>query len=222
MVDGTLYMIARNADNSQIAWSEDHGKTWNWCEWKFSTSFGYPTFLNFGRNYGGARDDFVYIYSHDENSAYKPADQMILARVHKTAILDREAYVFFAGLDNSNQPLWSNDIRHRKPVFVNPGQCYRSGISYNKGLKRYLWCQILPGNFQDDDPRFSGGFGIYEAPEPWGHWSTVFYTRDWDVGPGETSSLPPKWMSEDGRTCHLVFSGDDAFSVRKVVFRVSE
>src|SRR5262249_13417984 len=84
-------------------------------------------------------------------------------------------------------------------------------ITYNGGLNRYLWCQTLP----DGDARFSGGSGIYDAPEPWGPWSTVFYTHQWDVGPGETSSFPPKWMSADGKTLHLVFSGEDSFSVRE-------
>lgn len=87
----------------------------------------------------------------------------------------------------------------------------RSAISYNASLKRYLWCQIGPGN----DTRFTGGFAIYDAPEPWGPWTTAFHTDAWDVGPGESSSLPTKWMSADGRTVHLVFSGEDHFSVRR-------
>ena len=43
-------------------------------------------------------------------------------------------------------------------------------------------------------------------------------TNQWDVGPGETSCLPVKWMSADGRTVHLVFSGEDCFSVRRATF----
>lgn len=85
---------------------------------------------------------------------------------------------------------------------------------YNAGLRRYLWCQTLPGG----DARFRGGFAIYDAPEPWGPWTTVAYTEEWDVGPGESSGFPTKWMSSDGRTVHLVFSGDDCFSVRKATF----
>ena len=54
MVEGTLYLWARNAGNAQLAWSSDHGQTWTWTDWKFSTSFGCPAFLNFGRNYAGA------------------------------------------------------------------------------------------------------------------------------------------------------------------------
>jgi hypothetical protein len=80
--------------------------------------------------------------------------------------------------------------------------------------------------------RFSGGIGIFEASEPWGPWRTVFYTEKWDVGPGETSSFPSKWMvsqikeqkptskdtnqeSKSEHTAYLVFSGEDCFSVRE-------
>jgi CubicO group peptidase (beta-lactamase class C family) len=218
MVDGVLYLWARNAGNAQLAWSNDHGQTWEWADWRFTTSFGYPTFLNFGRNYAGARDNYVYVYSHDNDSAYQPADRMVLARVPKARIKDRAAYEFFQGRDAASQPTWTTDITRRGAVFNYEGNCYRSGISYDSGLKRYLWCQILPGH----DPRFRGGFGIYDAPEPWGPWSTVYFTDEWDVGPGETSRFPTKWMSADGKTLHLVFSGDDSFSVRKAVLETSQ
>jgi hypothetical protein len=216
MVDGVLWMWARNAGNAQLAWSADHCQSWQWSDWKFTTSFGCPTFLNFGKNYAGARDEHVYTYSPDAEDAYSPADRMVLARVPKDRLADRSAYEFFQGLCAPDQPLWTPEIRERGAVFTHPGRCYRSGISYNAGLRRYLWCQILPG----DDPRFRGGFGIYDAPEPWGPWTTVFFTEEWDVGPGETSSFPTKWMSADGKTLHLVFSGDDYFSVRQATLTV--
>ncbi len=222
MVNGVLYMWLRNAnfngEHSQLGWSEDHGKTWHWCDWKFTESFGYPTSLNFGKNYDDARDEYVYIYSPDSPGAYQPTDHMVLARVPKDQLRKRNAYEFFAGLNENNQPIWTIDIQRRKAVFTNPAKCYRTGISYNPGLKRYLWCQIHPDSDHQQGPSFSGGFGIYEAPEPWGPWRTVYYTRKWDIGPGETASFPVKWMSEDGTTCHLLFSGDDCFSVRQVKF----
>jgi CubicO group peptidase (beta-lactamase class C family) len=214
-VDGVLYMLVRNTGNSQIAWSSDHGKNWMWCDWKFTTSFGAPTFLNFGKNYAAARDDFVYIYSHDSDSAYESADRMVMARVSKNQIRNRDSYEFFKNLDDSGRPVWTENIGERGAVSINPGKCYRSGISYDAGLKRYLWCQILPASKHPQGTRFQGGFGIYDAPEPWGPWTTAFYTESWDVGPGETSSFPTKWISTDGRTCHLLFSGDDCFSVRE-------
>ena len=214
MVNSILYMWMRNAANAVLAWSEDHGATWQEADWRFRTSFGAPTFLNFGRNYSGARDDFVYVYSHDNDSAYNPADRMILARVDRDSIRDESAYEFFAGLDRNGHPRWNSSSDGRAAVFENPGHVYRSAITYDAGLKRYLLCQIVYGG----DTRFSGGFGVYDAPEPWGPWTTVFFTENWEIGPGETCSFPTKWMSPDGKTLHMVFSGEDAFSVRKAKF----
>jgi hypothetical protein len=85
-------------------------------------------------------------------------------------------------------------------------------------LGRYFWCQTGTGS----DTRFRGGFAVYDAPEPWGPWTTAYFTGEWDVGPGETSCLPTKWMSADGRTVHLVFSGNDCFSVRKGTLLLAE
>ncbi len=193
MVDGILYMLVRNVGNAQLAWSEDHGISWLWADWKFEEGMGCPTFLNFGQNYQGARDSFVYLYSADTETAYQSGDNMILARVPQTHLRDREQYEYFCGYDSEQEALWNKDYKSRQPVFINPGRCYRSGISYNSGLKRYLWCQVIPTPSGEDQrgPRFAGGLGIFEAPEPWGPWKTVFYTRNWDMGPGETASLPP-------------------------------
>jgi CubicO group peptidase (beta-lactamase class C family) len=220
MVDGVLYVLVRNVGNSQLGWSNDHGQTWTWSDWKFEMSFGCPTFLNFGRNYAGARDEFVYVYSHDSETAYEAADGVVLARVPQKRIQKQPAYEFFKELDPSGQPIWTKSIGERGPAFSNPGGCYRMSISYNAGLKRFLMCQIVADKSRDT--RFNGGFGVYESPEPWGPWATAFYTNDWDVGPGETNSLPTKWMSGDGSIVHLVFSGDDHFSVRKATLVVAK
>ncbi len=97
-----------------------------------------------------------------------------------------------------------------------PARATDRASAYDAGLKRYLWCQVLPG----EDPRFRGGFGIYDAPAPWGPWTTAFFAETWDVGPGESSSFPTKWMSADGKTIYLVFSGEDSFSVRRAIIEV--
>ena len=221
MVDSQLYMFARNTGNSQLAWSSDHGKTWTWADWKFDTSFGCPTFLNFGRNYAQAVDDFVYIYSFDSDSAYEPADRMVLARVPKQKIRDRLAYEFFVELDSNHKPIWTEHLADRGAVFEHQKRCYRSGVTYNAAIGRCLWVQTIPDlDGVKADTRFEGGFGIFDAPNPWGPWTTVYFTNRWDVGPGETASFPTKWISSDGRTLHLVFSGDDCFSVRRATLEL--
>ncbi len=217
-VDGVLYLLARNLDNSQLAWSSDHGASWTWADWRFETSFGCPTFLNFGRDNAGSRDEYVYVYSHDVDSAYERADRMVLARVLSGQIAYREAWEFFTGLNSNDEPMWSDNIEERAGVFAHAGACYRSSVSYNAGLGRYLWCQTGLG----EDTRFVGGLAIYDAPEPWGPWTTVYFTNAWDVGPGESCSFPSKWISDDGLTAHLVFSGDDCFSVRRATLRLRD
>ncbi len=211
MVDGVLHMWVRNVDNSQLGWSRDHGATWQWANWKFAESFGCPTLLNFGRNYAGARDGYVYVYSQDADTAYDRADRFVMARVPKDRMRERDAYEFFAGFKQGALPAWSKRITDRAAVFADSGNCYRSSVSYHPGLKRYLWCQTGRGS----EPRFAGAFAIYDALEPWGPWTMVFQTDRWDVGPGESMHLPTKWMSADNKSVWLVFSGDDCFSVRK-------
>jgi CubicO group peptidase (beta-lactamase class C family) len=220
MVDGVLYLWARNAGNAQLAWSADHGAAWTWADWKFTNSFGCPTFLNFGRNYTGARDGFVYVYSPDHDSAYQCSDRMVLARVPKDRIKQRGAFEFFANPDAAGQPRWTRNLMERGGVLIHPGRCYRSSITYDAGLKRYLMATTLPATRSRDgggriDTRFSGGLAIYDAPEPWGPWATTFLREQWDVGPGDTASFPTKWMNADGKTLYLVFSSEDSFAVRQ-------
>jgi CubicO group peptidase (beta-lactamase class C family) len=222
ILDETLYLWRRNLGPSQLLVSRDDGRTWMEAGCAFEKSFGSPTFLTFGPNGNGARDEYVYIYSSDSPNAYDPADRMVLARVPRGKITERAAYQFFKSPGPDNIPIWTDNIDDRGAVFSYWGHCYRSGISYDAALKRYLWCQILPESRHPQGPRFQGGFGIYDAPEPWGPWTTAFFTTDWDVGPGETSSFPPAWMSLDGKTVHLLFSGDDSFSVRKATLAVRE
>lgn len=214
-VDGVLYLWARNAGNAQLAWSADHAATWTWAEWRLRPSFGCPTFLNFGRNYHGARDGFVYVYSPDSDSAYEPADRMVLARVPKDQLRDRPAYEFFQGLDAAGQPVWTRAIAERGAVFTHPGRCGRSSVSFHPWLRRYLWVQVLAPRRGNGGPRQPGGLAIFDAPEPWGPWTTVFYSDPWDVDPGESASFPTKWMSADGRSLWLVFSGQDCFALRQ-------
>ena len=226
-VGGVLYMWLFHADEqggqAQLAWSLDRAKTWTFCDWKFE-AFGLCAFINFGRDYQGARDGYVYTVTHDGPMADGPADRMVLMRVPKDRIQDREAYAFFVAIDGDGRPVWSPDIGGRGPVFEHKDACLRSGISYCAPLKRYLWWQHLPnepGHKDRGDTRFAGGFGIYDAPEPWGPWTTVTFTEKWDVGPGERAEFPTKWMDADGKTLYLVFSGEDNFSVRKATLTIA-
>ncbi len=225
-VAGTLYLWLGHADQkggtAQLAWSRDHARTWTFADWKFP-EFGLVGFVNYGKDYAGARDAWVYAYSHDGPLADTPADRFILMRAPREKLTERSDWEFFAGFDAKQRPRWTRDIQQRAGVFYHRDGCLRSAMTYNAGLKRYLWWQQIPqppGHRDRGDTRFEGGFAVYDAPEPWGPWTTAFHTPKWDVGPGEHGDFPSKWMSEDGRTAHLVFSGEDSFSVRRATFKL--
>lgn len=225
-VDGILYLWLGHADNkggmTQLAWSKDHAKTWTFADWKFA-EFGMTGFVNFGRDNAGARDNFVYAYSHDGPSADAPADSFVLMRAPKDKLIHRDAWEYFVKIGDEGNPIWSSSIQERGPVFGHPDACLRSAMTWCAPLKRYLWWQHLPlprGAKDRGDTRFTGGFAIYDAPEPWGPWTTAFFTPLWDVGPGEHGDFPARWMSPDGLTLHLIFSGDDALSVRRAKVRL--
>jgi hypothetical protein len=48
-------------------------------------------------------------------------------------------------LERRDQPEPTAATATRQHIHGEHGACYRSGITYNAGLKRYLWCQIGPG-----------------------------------------------------------------------------
>jgi hypothetical protein len=61
-----------------------------------------------------------------------------------------------------------------------------------------------------------GQLGIFDAPQPWGPWTTVAYYDSWGnmetAGFGLNCDFPQKWMSTDGLTMWSIFSvyGDGA------------
>jgi hypothetical protein len=208
MVDGVLYMWVRNTGNAQLAWSEDRARTWTYG-FKLEQGFGSPSFLNFGANYRGARDGYVYAYSQAGGSAYDVDDEIVLARAPKGRLRDRAAWRFWDGHGG-----WTADLAARAPVFRYPGHCQRVDAAYNPGLKRYLLAVGYGHN---------GGWGIFDAPEPWGPWTTAFHTEYWGQGETHGYRMPSKWISRDGRSMVLVFSGliyngvvNDAFCVRRM------
>jgi len=214
-LDGVLYMSVSKQDVwtvGKIARSTDHGRTWSSGDWDFKSPLPQPKFLNFGKNYEGARDEFVYAYGEDGSKNNRK--NIILMRVPKNKLASPEGYEFFSGLDSSNKPIWTDRVENRKPVFTDPnGVGWGVRAVYNKGIHRYL-LTIFHGGADGD-----GSWGIFDAPEPWGPWTTVAYYTNWiDGKPKFSFDFPVKWISSDGQTLWMVFSGTgiyDSFNIIK-------
>jgi hypothetical protein len=224
-VAGVLYMWVApqpnpHLDHSQLAWSTDRGATWQLAGWTFpfADALTVPTFLNFGRDYAGARDG--YVYSYFIHPAWGPGKatkttahtfdvhqpgRIHLSRVPKDALLDRTRYEFFTGLSAAGVPVWSTDVTKKRPVFEDPnGVGWNVSVSYNPGLRRYLLST-------EHTETHAGKLGIFDAPEPWGPWTTIAYDEAWGAGLIEVSTFywnfAPKWLSADGTRFTMVFTG---------------
>jgi hypothetical protein len=222
-IDGTLYMWRCGAasdasayDFQQLYSSADHGQAWDFTGVEFDAGtfpgedrgFFCPAYLQFGRDYAGARDEYVYVYAPEiqteEWEVHKPG-QISLLRVPKGSIADMAAYEYFAGLNPNGEPAWTADLIGRKPVFEDETNgVMRTSVTFNSGLNRYL---LITEHTQ----RSGGNIGIYDAPEPWGPWTTVLFQNSFGLPIIKPNSFywnfSNKWQSEDGRDFVLVFTG---------------
>jgi len=251
-LEGTLYFAVEamnygedpkfNRQRNIHGWiitTTDYGRTWN----REATPTDFFTgrlsschFLQFGKDYEGARDQYVYAYfpgADDGNSYWENGDYLLLGRVPKTSILEREAWEFVVKLNEGAEPTWGTGDSKAVPIFRYPLMCGEDHVSYNKGIGRYLL-----GNYAFIDeagrprPYHQGPFPdsclrsqltLFEAPEPWGPWSVFHLDDDWGTYGDYQPSFPTKWMSEDGRTVHMVSSGsedDYNFTVQQLTLEV--
>jgi hypothetical protein len=211
MAGGVLYLWIRNYivdgdwRHSRLARSADRGRTWTWADWHFSRTFGCPEFVQYGPNYQGARDAYVYVVSQSGDSAYAFDPDVVMARVPVDRMMQREAYEFFTGLGSGGEPAWSPDIERRQPVFADPQGVQRIGLTYNAGLSRYL---LVTAHKDGTEATHTPALGVFDAPEPWGPWTTVYYDDLWSSeGWMIHHKFPTAWTSADGCTTWLAFSG---------------
>ena len=223
---------------SRLFVSKEKGASWQPAKWAFTPedSLIGGNILQFGKNYSGARDRYVYHYlvhpdifrdTAGNATELQTPGRIYLLRVPGRKMMKREAYEFFSGF-NDNKPVWSGNVKEKQPVFIDEnGVGTPTGISYNPGLKRYLLAteHLKP---------HSGMLGVFESPNPWGPWSTVTYLTDetWfghdnqEVVPANCFfwCFPTKWMSEDGRAATMVFTGggrgknNDSFNTIRIKF----
>ncbi len=190
-----------SVSNHHLAWSSNDGASWQEATWSFtdnSGSFVFNSFLNFGQNYAGAKDSYVYLYGYRVGT-----DAGYLARVPETAVTTLASYEVFTGMSNG-QPTWSPSYTTSQaaPV-IGAGAGGGGVVFYHPATGRYI------------DASFYGGVGsliILDAPEPWGPWTTVEYETNWGgYGTAESLALtfPTKWISSDGKTLWGVFSWGD-------------
>ncbi len=214
-IDSILYMWATTESHPHIeevrlAYSKDHGAHWTKTDVVFynTENMTIPTFLQFGRNYDGAIDEYVFSYfihsllTTEEFGVNIPG-KIYLARVRKADMLDKSKYKYFSGMHDS-LPTWTTSLEKKQPVFKNAvdGVGWNLSVSYNAPLERYFL-------MTEHTESHAGYHGMFDAPNPWGPWTTVEYdTGNW-LGYGSTffRCFSNKWLSGNGRDFVMIYTG---------------
>lgn len=210
--------------------SLDYGKTWMPCPHTadkpifgengmcgYPVKIGSPHFVDFGKNMMHSPDGYAYLVGHGSDLKFYPpqniahlswitGDQVYLIRVKPSleTINDPSAYAFFAGHDASDTPLWSSRFEDIKPLLEWPDRMGCVTVTYNAPLQKYLMAVTDGGNTCAKMNSY-----ILEADTLTGPWRLVTYMKDF----GEQAyflNFPSKFISEDGKTLWLCYSGNFA------------
>jgi hypothetical protein len=200
------------APASTIASSTD-GVHWTWDRAKPMFSGGVFTtvmFLDYGKGYRQAPDDYVYAYGLDGNWRDSYTDvvpdptKLFLARVPRNDVQDRSKWQFYQGVSDG-KPTWTKKIADKQPVLTDTRRSplgnsviSQAGIVYVPALHRYVYPSWTENTFE-----------FYTAKQPWGPWkhanSVDFGAYPWTTKRfgGYGLSLPSKFIAKDGRSAWL-------------------
>lgn len=172
--------------------------------------FSTPFFVQYGQDYTGAMDEYVYAVSN--NGSWNNGNYLVLGRVprSKIATLDAQDWEFFAGLDVEEHPQWVSDYLRSPAMFLHRHYTSMAGIQYVPAFERFILMEWAYTDLDDPEWPFSQSMlCLYEAPHPWGPWRHCHTEPNWNrssYNPG----MPAKWFEEDGRRLWLTSSADCA------------
>ncbi len=193
--------------NHVLVWSTNKAASWSRSDWLFPKGAGHfqpGRFLNFGRDGAGvpaSLSGYIYLFGLKQAPRGEVSANIYLARGPREKILERDSFQFFSGLDPRDQPNWNREFTFASPIFTDTNGVAPGGMIYDPALRCFLLTCFHAG---------PGQLGVFEAPQPWGPWSTVAYYADWagmgTAGEGLTCEFPQKWMSADGTSLWAIFS----------------
>jgi hypothetical protein len=195
--------------------------------WGYPVKIGSPHFVDFGKNMEHSPDGKAYLLGHGAvepdpkprfaNLSWITGDQIYLVRVVPSIenINDESKYEFFAGHNDKAEPIWSRSFGDIKPLLDWNNNMGCVTATYNAPLKKYLMCIT--------DGRVTAGkmnSYILEADRITGPWKLVSYMKDFGEQ-GYFLNLPSKFISKDGRTLWLCYSGNFSSGWNNIRFKAS-
>ncbi|MDO6518102.1 DUF7402 domain-containing protein [Zobellia uliginosa] len=207
--------------------SKDYGKTWTASPLSMAeplfpepkeifdpVKIGAPHFVDYGQNMEHSPDGKAYLVGMGAevndpmprfaNLSWIAADQVYLTRVIPSVenINDINAYEFFGGHDSNGQPIWTSDFNKIKPLLEWNNHMGCVTVTYNAPLKKYFMCVTDGWRSRSNMDSY-----ILEADKITGPWKMVTYLKEFGTQ-GYFLNFPSKFISDDGKTMWLSFSGN--------------
>ena len=187
---------------TRLAESTTNGSSWKvipGVSWPDSYGMYPEDFVQYGRADQGTLGGYVYLYMY--NPGNDPTlKYAYLVRMRPDQVGTPSAYQWYTGTDPNSDPVWGAEAS-AAPVFTNNDGVVWPIVTFDKAIGRY----VDQSNFGDGYER---EMGMFDAPTPWGPWTTFDYEDNWDntncgsncLGNGAQLSLflPQSWMSSDG------------------------
>ncbi len=210
-------------------YSSDCGRTWKDCPHTpskplfgetglngYPVKIGSPHFVDFGKNMQYSPDGKAYLVAHGAspddrewrfyNDIWITGDQVFLLRVTPTVnnMNDPAAYEFYGGKDKQGNAVWTHDFKMIRPLLEWNNNMGCVTVTYNAPLKKYIMCVTDGGNTCSQMNTY-----ILESNHLTGGWKLISYLKDF----GEQAyfvNIPSKFISSDGKTFWLMYSGNFA------------
>jgi len=236
----------------KLIYSTDSGRTWRnqdgstpvvWEPWELRSrrtmvfyeedqgAFSLLTVLQMGRNNEHGRDGYVYVYAPN-GYIDGTMNELVMFRVPKQRLLDRQSYEFFSGMRPNGNANWVANINERYPVHTFPHgwvnerahpYAWQPSVVYNAPLGVYMMANWGMGTEEGVWFRRASYLGIWIAGTPWGPWTQIYEDTAWRPGGDENArayqpQIAPKWLAADGRSFWLVwtdFQGADRPAMRE-------
>lgn len=183
--------------------------------------FSLLTILQMGKAYELNQDGYVYVYAPNGNTE-GAMNQLVMFRVPKNQLRQREAYEYFASRGQDGKAAWTKNIEDRRPVHTFPAgwvnrhihpYAWHPSVVYNPGLGVYMMANWGMGTNQSGawfaKPSY---LGIWIAETPWGPWKQIHEDKAWFPPGGDPGGqcyqpqIMPGWLSGDGKSFWLAWT----------------
>jgi hypothetical protein len=211
-----------------LAKSVDNGYTWtdhvSSLQWPDANGFNVSSILQYGQAQAGGlapdSSNVQYLYIYGLKLAFpRNAYLARVPSVPSNAIEAPANWSYYAGHDLAGNPTWSQSSADAAPIWSDPNQSQYLVVTFDRAIGRYIaysdhgsGCAGTPCERQ---------VGLFDAPSPWGPWTTIDYEEQFDntgcsgncLGnqPAVGWSMMQKWMSSDGLGIWVEYNSTGAY-----------